>query len=551
MPTHRFCEQCGAALREGVKFCESCGAHLEEGNNQVPEPSPPRVREESSPRSVVSPAEPKSDKQSAQPAWRYLAAKAAIAVGALLVVGIGGWWMGRKDDDVTVIEQGGALPVGSEVTQEVEVAPPTPPVSSAPEEGQASQGAGTSEAPVPAASSQKAETPTATSTPAPETTSVEGGLVESGDFTSSIPAGIEGDGGRWEGPNAGNWSWRFVGPDDMAISIPLKPGAGSGKLTVNLQIAIPEGTLIDPALGGVRVRTRLMDRYESSAVADRLLQPSSEWQSVSQVFEDAGSGPYTLWIEMIGFTGAVYLDQLAVVPGEGTVAASPSGAPGLPGQVGQVPVETWFAKQPWMKELAAGLPPGVTLEVFAAEMLGDAGKYAVELRENHAPESGLDPGEAPRWGIFQVTKDLTEVLYLNPETNRPEPIEVFLNEAKQRLAAFPGGGASATAGAGVGATELERWVFQQDWYRKLAAQMPKGVTLSILQRDDGFEGWTAFEIREHHSPESGFDPNVVPLVGLFEVSPNRDGVGWFDPVSNEWQPIEDFLAYREIDQTKP
>ena len=368
------------------------------------------------------------------------------------------------------------------------------------------------------------------------------GLIESGDFTNSIPTGIEGDGGRWEGPNAGNWSWRLAGPGDMAISIPLKPSPGFGKLTVSFQMAIPEGTPIDPAIGGIRVRTRLMDRYKSSAVADILLQPASTWQPVKQIFEDTASGPYTLWIEALGFTGSVYLDQISVIPGDGAAMSPPPGAPGLSKQEGKVPVETWFAKQPWMAELSEGLPPGVTLEVFSAEMAGSETHYAVEVRENHAPGSGFDPGEAPRWGIFQVSRDLTEVFYLSPVTDRLEPVRVFQAEAKLRLAALTG--AKSKMAGKADESELEQWVRKQDWFQKLETRMPKGVELIILERDDGFEGWTAFEIREQHAAESGFDPDVLPLVGLFEVSPTRDGVAWFDSVTDEWQPIEDFLASR-------
>ena len=95
-------------------------------------------------------------------------------------------------------------------------------------------------------------------------------------------------------------------------------------------------------------------------------------------------------------------------------------------------------------------------------------------------------------------------------------------------------------------SELEKWVVKQPWFQRLAASMPDGVTLSIRETDGGFEGWTPFEIREHHSAESGFDPNVAPTVGLFEVSPKRDGLAWYDPVSDDWQPIEDFIAIRGL-----
>lgn len=264
-------------------------------------------------------------------------------------------------------------------------------------------------------------------------------LVEGGDFSAGTPNGLSGDGNRVE--QDGQAAWQLQGPDDMAISVPLSASPGRGTLQVRYRVFLPESTQVDAALGGVRLRARLTDRYESSAVSDRILKPSPDWQPVELSFEDTGSGPYTLWIEAFGMTGPLLLDDI---------------------------------------------------EVYASGAAMSAGS-----------DSATPPASGPA------------------------------SEAVPQ------------------ATELEEWVMNRPWFRQLAQTMPKGVTLSVQEGTSEFEGWGAFEIREHHSPESGFDPDVAPLVGLFQVSPQRDGMSWMDPVAGDWVPIEDFFASRELDGTNP
>lgn len=260
-------------------------------------------------------------------------------------------------------------------------------------------------------------------------------LVVAGDFTGVIEGGMEGDGGPVD--LEGNAVWQMIGPADQGIVLPLKAGLKEGMISVRCRIFIPELTTTDVQLGGVRVRFRFMDRYQSSAIADELIQSSGRWQVLEHEFEDTDSGPYKLGIEVIGFTGALYLDD-------------------------------------------------VEARVATATMQGQGGRSAEAVIESNADSMAA------------------------------------------------------------GGSDLEEWVSIQPWFKQLAKSMPKGVSLGIEESESEFPGWKGFEIREFHSPESGFDPNVAPLVGIFHVSPDRSGVGWFDPVSDEWQPIEDFLVDRGL-----
>lgn len=91
------------------------------------------------------------------------------------------------------------------------------------------------------------------------------------------------------------------------------------------------------------------------------------------------------------------------------------------------------------------------------------------------------------------------------------------------------------------------WLETQPWFRRLGESMPPGVTLSVMTNEgdaaaDG--GWDTIEIRENHSPESGFDPNVSPLIGIFRVSADRASAEWLNAITGEWVAIEAFLRER-------
>lgn len=288
--------------------------------------------------------------------------------------------------------------------------------------------------------SSQAALPVPTTLPAAPSAPALPSLVAMGDFSQGSPPGMEGDGNRFgDGENP---SWQMQAPDDMAIDIPLKPTPGKGSIAVSCRVLVHGSTTTDSQLGGVRIRFRFTDRYESSGIADHVLQASDDWQTVGHTFEDTASGPYRLGIEAFGYTGLLYLDNV-----DARIAGN---------------------------EATAGSPESTAAEVVVGNV-------------DSAPTA----------------------------------------EAHE-------------------ASELENWVINQPWFQRLSTSMPDGVTLSIMKTDGGFEGWTPFEIREHHSAESGFDPDVTPLVGLFEVSPKRDEVGWYDAVSDEWQPIEDFIASRGL-----
>jgi hypothetical protein len=57
-------------------------------------------------------------------------------------------------------------------------------------------------------------------------------------------------------------------------------------------------------------------------------------------------------------------------------------------------------------------------------------------------------------------------------------------------------------------------------------------------------GWDTIEIRENRSPESGFDPNVSPLIGIFRVSADRASAEWLNAITGEWVALEAFLRER-------
>lgn len=403
MAKHKFCTQCGASLKPGIRFCKSCGlpAAAESAEttgptrpDEPPEPSDTphetaaSLKFEPTPSTpvpkpiteacAVAPAHPTVSAQIDKGKQRSILPKIFIGLlfVALLVISLGAgiWWFGY----------GGKIPGRS-------------------------------------AGGNLADTGY--------------NLIANGDFSIVNPEEFEGDG--VPANLSGNATWQLTGPEDMAISLPLKLTPGKGTINIKVSLLIPTTTIMNEQLDGLRVRLRLVDFYESSAVADSILQTSETWQTVEHAFEDTDSGPYRLGIEVIGFTGPLYLDNVAAV-------------------------------------------------------MTDASMQSNDATAN--------------------------------ETT------IMVNENSQE----PAG------------SELETWVYKQAWFRQLEKSMPAGVSLKVEESEAEFPGWKGFEIREFHSPDSGFDPNVAPLVGLFHVSPDRSGVGWFDPVSAEWQPLVDFMVSRGL-----
>jgi len=92
---------------------------------------------------------------------------------------------------------------------------------------------------------------------------------------------------------------------------------------------------------------------------------------------------------------------------------------------------------------------------------------------------------------------------------------------------------------------LEAWITNQRWYIKLSDSMPKGVFLGV-EIDEDDPAWTGVGIREFHAPDSGFDPDVAPMVGHFRVSADRKEIQWFNLVNTSWETMADFFESRGI-----
>lgn len=90
------------------------------------------------------------------------------------------------------------------------------------------------------------------------------------------------------------------------------------------------------------------------------------------------------------------------------------------------------------------------------------------------------------------------------------------------------------------------WFDRQPWVIALHQSMPQGVTISMNAEPYDSDGWSSVELREHHSADSGFDPDVSPMVGLFRVARGSHRIEWMDPVSGEYQPLAGFLKHRDI-----
>lgn len=78
------------------------------------------------------------------------------------------------------------------------------------------------------------------------------------------------------------------------------------------------------------------------------------------------------------------------------------------------------------------------------------------------------------------------------------------------------------------------------------AQLPKGVTLALdVDADPEAKGWYQVVLREFHSADSGFDPNVAPALAHFYVRESDGTVEWYDLVNDERRPLEAFFDDRK------
>ena len=94
--------------------------------------------------------------------------------------------------------------------------------------------------------------------------------------------------------------------------------------------------------------------------------------------------------------------------------------------------------------------------------------------------------------------------------------------------------------------DMVLWWETQPWVKALKKSMPRGVTVGMHAEPYDAEGWSEVTVREHHTPDSGFDPHVSPALGLFRVSRAGRKVEWMDPVSGEYQPLTGFIKLHEL-----
>lgn len=74
------------------------------------------------------------------------------------------------------------------------------------------------------------------------------------------------------------------------------------------------------------------------------------------------------------------------------------------------------------------------------------------------------------------------------------------------------------------------------------ADLPKGVTLAFdVDADPEAKGWYQVVLREFHSEDSGFDPNVAPALAHFYLRESDGKIEWYDLVEGSRRPFEDFL----------
>lgn len=76
--------------------------------------------------------------------------------------------------------------------------------------------------------------------------------------------------------------------------------------------------------------------------------------------------------------------------------------------------------------------------------------------------------------------------------------------------------------------------------------MPKGVYLFLDPSEEAEEGWLMVSLREHHAPDSGFDPTVSPAIEHFRVRMNDGAIEWMDVVNGaDYLPYADFIRSRK------
>jgi hypothetical protein len=119
-------------------------------------------------------------------------------------------------------------------------------------------------------------------------------------------------------------------------------------------------------------------------------------------------------------------------------------------------------------------------------------------------------------------------------------VEVVNMELMQNPAKKAGGGDPDDQ------ARMEIWWDRQPWVRALKKSMPRGVTILMHAEPYDAEGWSEVELREQHAPDSGFDPDVSPVIGFFRVSRASRKIEWMEPVSGEYESLDGFLKSRGL-----
>lgn len=91
--------------------------------------------------------------------------------------------------------------------------------------------------------------------------------------------------------------------------------------------------------------------------------------------------------------------------------------------------------------------------------------------------------------------------------------------------------------------EASSWLKKQPWLVELRQKMPRGVGVFVHAEPYDAGGWSEVDVRETHSADSGFEPNVSPMIGLFRISKPPQRIEWLEPVSGEFVPLKDFLQH--------
>ncbi|MCB1278656.1 zinc ribbon domain-containing protein [Prosthecobacter sp.] len=94
--------------------------------------------------------------------------------------------------------------------------------------------------------------------------------------------------------------------------------------------------------------------------------------------------------------------------------------------------------------------------------------------------------------------------------------------------------------------EMILWFQKLPWLVELQKSMPRGVGIAMHAEPYDGGGWSEMSLRETHSKDSGFEPNVSPMVGLFRVSRADRRIEWMEPVSGEFVPLAEFLKDRGL-----